>query len=800
MKLIEEYQDHQEIYNKGYRFNPDEDVFFTENVGTFVYPEGEKYKNWSVKPIDKNAYLNERMKEMGIKEADNHFELIDQNNEKSTTPIFTANKHGDIEILQYGLNRKIHTYEVKSTSAGTVLEWCVQKRLNPNITPFTEGKYDFKEAINTPFWHPNLIQAFEEKEAIPTLVITEGQFKAFKACHEGIPTVGLTSISHFRDKKLKSIHPEIIDFIRACGVENIIILWDGDSRNISQKDIENGNDLTNRPGQFFGYARAIKKLIQKFFPPKKLTIYFSTINTDDIPTAPKGIDDLLSVPKISTADVVDDFQKIGMRPGFYISWINITGENGEKELRKWFNLAYVSDFYQYHKERIKLNNFVYYGTTYKIEKDIPVQEVSKDLKEFKLIGNGFYRLMDCTVVIGKNGETGLEKRLIPFKPEIIKLLHGKDALHKIEVFKGFTNVPNHVEYKQIINGEWNLYFDVQHETRDGDFPTISKLLKHVFQEHYDNEMILDYITVLYRYPMQKLPIICLLSEEQGTGKSTFLFLMKLIFKQNMAIISNAEITGEFNSHWTSKLIAACEETIFEKKDAYEKLKAYSTQKTLQMHEKNKTPYEIPCMLHFILCSNHERDFMKISRYDRRLWVRKVHPFKKKEEDADVNFDQKLEDEVPAFVNFIQNREVKYKEKGALYFHEADFQTSAFQTLVENSEPGVIKDLRMKIQEYFERYNCTELNIGIKDLKRHFDINVGANSDKWFSEQIVTLLKAKRCEMPTTYSFLVYDPNSLDFSRLERAKGRYFTFQAADFGSVPQTNPIQLEITEEDCPY
>lgn len=47
--------------------------------------------------------------------------------------------------------------------------------------------------------------------------------------------------------------------------------------------------------------------------------------------------------------------------------------------------------------------------------------------------------------------------------------------------------------------------------------------------HFLIPPFLDYLQLLYLYPIQKLPILLLVSEERNTGKSTFLNFLKAIF-------------------------------------------------------------------------------------------------------------------------------------------------------------------------------------------------------------------------------------------------------------------------------
>lgn len=778
MKLKDEFKIHQEIFNQGYRFNPDDEIFYTTDLKKFIVPPN--YEDWKVQEINKDAYRNERLKELGINPKKNipTVEIIDHDGAKFESEIFIGNIHGDLEIIQYDLHRKAIMYERGSTSAGTRWGYCVQKRINPLYEPFVEGKYDFSEARNAPFWHPSMIDKFENKEEVKTLVITEGQIKAFKAVQDGIDTVGLTSISHFRDSQTKELHTEIIEFIHVCKVKQVIILWDGDCQNISIKDLDENREVQRRPAMFYSFAKSIRDSIYRITTPKKVRVYHATIKSDDIPGNPKGIDDLLTTKGISAKDIVKDFKNIGEIPGYYIKWLDISTVAGVKDMREFYRLTSVYSFYGHHEGVIKGNPFNYYGNTYKIEEGKPVLEISADLKEYKLIGTEFYRLMKVPMPSGRDGDIVLEERLKPWKKEIINMQHGKDAVHKIESYDGFTNIPNHIEYQQVINNSWNLYVNVKHEKREGDWPTIRTLLSHIFQEQFDNDMILDYITVLYRFPMQKLPILALLSEEQGTGKSTFIFLMKLIFKQNMTIVANSEIVSDFNSNWISSLIVACEESIFERAEAYEKLKSLSTAKTVSRNEKNKAQDEIPCMLHFIFASNHPDDFMKISKYDRRLWAVKVHPFKKKTEKADITFDKRLEDELPAFIHFLENREITYIESGELFFHQTDFQTDAFTNLVNNSEPGLVKNLREELKDYFLKYEVTELKLQTKDLYNHF--GVSQRFDLYYLRKVLQSYFNADTGKQGRYSFFIENHADLDAPLTVSGRGRLLEFKYEDF--------------------
>lgn len=770
MKLLQEFEKYQSLWNKGFRFNPEEEVFYTSEPRTFKAPLG--FESWEVKTLDKEEYLNERLQELGITEEENSIQILDKENKKITSKIFQANKFGDIEIIQFSLKRQSFIYEKSTTSAGTRFEYCVQRRLNPLYTDFTEGKYDFSEAKNTPFWHPELIQDFEEKKEVETLVITEGQFKAYKATKDGIKTVGLTSISHFRDGQTKGLHTEIIEFIHMCKVKKVIILWDADCKSISSKHLENQEELTRRPSQFYHFARSIKDELQTIFSRKKLQIFFATIK-DDIITEPKGIDDLLCVKNIPEKDIVKDFDQVGQLPGYYIDWINITTKEGEKAMRYYFNLHSVYAFYNFHASLITNKNFVFYGTTYRVENSVPVVEVDKDLKKYMRIGSDYFRLIQKEEY-NKHGDViGEYEVLTPWKPAEIRRDFGKEALDNVIKLDGFVNVPNNVDYKQIINNKWNLYSEMSHEIKQGDFPIIKQFLIHIFGDQY--EYGLDYIQLMYTMPRQKLPVLALVSKEQGTGKSTFLKFLFKIFQSNMTFVTPDDILGDWTSHWVSKLVVASEETFFEKKDAMEKIKNLSTAEKVMRNERFVNSELIDCFLKFVFCSNYEDDFIKLNEDDTRFWIRKINKIEQSQKI--LNIEDKFSEEMPAFLHYLLNREISYKEKDRMWFDLDDLVTDAYRNIVAHSEPGIIKDLRLQFEEYFSKFQTEELRICVKDLKQYF----GAKGNDYYLNKILKeYFKTDKESNASRYEFLLDNPQEVNKPYKIKGRGRYFTFKKKDF--------------------
>ena len=149
-----------------------------------------------------------------------------------------------------------------------------------------------------------------------------------------------------------------------------------------------------------------------------------------------------------------------------------------------------------------------------------------------------------------------------------------------------TNSPSHIDYKEcIINGIgdrfYNEYRPIGHIPEEGTWAHIEELLRHIFGEQY--EMGLDYIQLLYMKPLQQLPILLLVSQETGTGKSTFCKFLKEVFGSNALPLTTDILENRFNSYWTGKLLVYVEEQESDSKEVRKqsaKLKNTVTAETL----------------------------------------------------------------------------------------------------------------------------------------------------------------------------------------------------------------------------
>jgi len=222
------------------------------------------------------------------------------------------------------------------------------------------------------------------------------------------------------------------------------------------------------------------------------------------------------------------------------------------------------------------------------------------------------------------------------------------------------------------------------------------LLRHIFGEQY--ELGIKYMKVLYEHPKQILPILVLVSEERGTGKTTFLNWLKMLFGDNMVIINPENISSQFNSSYATKNIAAIEESLFDSMQATEKLKNLSTQKTILINTKNVQEYSVPSFLKIIITANNEDKFAKIDNPEIRYWVRKI-PVINNSKNKNNSIETNLKNEIPYFLKYLLDiGEINLLET-RMVFKPDEIKTEQLEHVKNQSLPVLQKDLMIKLDEY-----------------------------------------------------------------------------------------------------
>ena len=266
-----------------------------------------------------------------------------------------------------------------------------------------------------------------------------------------------------------------------------------------------------------------------------------------------------------------------------------------------------------------------------------------------------------------------------------------------------------------------MYTELNHEMEPGEWPNIEKFLRHIFQSKNTSgetmyEFGLDYIQLSYFNPTQRLPILCPVSRERNTGKSTFLNFLQLIFQENMSILDNERFTGKFTSHFVHKLVVALDEGFIpiEQKLMKERIKNYSTGRTVWLEGKGSNASEIYNFMHLIMCSNDETNFMQIDEGENRFCVLKV---------PTLTFDdpgilQKMEQEIPHFLHFLKNRSLYYPTgQGRFSFNPTVYETEALRVIQERTQNFLPKQVKDFLNEMFRMTGQAYLDYSPKDIVR-----------------------------------------------------------------------------------
>ncbi len=298
-------------------------------------------------------------------------------------------------------------------------------------------------------------------------------------------------------------------------------------------------------------------------------------------------------------------------------------------------------------------------------------DISKE--EFIRVGTTLYKLVNQPRLNG-----GYVKKRIVWNNETLRQDYGKHFLATVPKYDGFCTVPDHVNYRPVVDKFLNLYEPINYKPMEGDFPSIRSLVEHIFGEQY--ELGMDYLQLLYLQPIQKLPILLLVSEERNTGKSTFLNFLKALFQNNVTFNTNEDFRSQFNSDWAGKLLIVVDEVLLSRREDSERLKNLSTTLSYKVEAKGKDRDEIAFFAKFVLCSNNEYLPVIIDAGETRYWVRKIDRL----QIDDTDFLQKLKAEIPAFLYHLQHRQLSTEKESRMWFATSLLHTEALQKIIRSN--------------------------------------------------------------------------------------------------------------------
>ena len=328
---------------------------------------------------------------------------------------------------------------------------------------------------------------------------------------------------------------------------------------------------------------------------------------------------------------------------------------------------------------------------------------------FERIGTTYYK-----IVRQPNAAGQLIERSIPWTIEAIRQDYGKDFLANVPKYDGFCCVPSHLDYQPVVGNFKNKYTPLSHIPTEGKWPCIESLVRHIFGEQY--ALGLDYLQILYTMPLQKLPILLLVSEERNTGKSTFLNFLKLLFEANVTFNTNENFRSQFNDDWNGKLIIVVDEVLLNKREDSERLKNLSTTRNYKMEAKGRDREEVSFFAKFVLCSNNEYLPVVIDPGETRYWVRKIP----KLITDDTTFLEKIRYEIPAFLHALTYRRLSTAEESRMWFAPGLIDTDALQKIIRANRNRVELELAELLLDIMASMHVDTVNFCFNDILNLFD--------------------------------------------------------------------------------
>jgi len=386
------------------------------------------------------------------------------------------------------------------------------------------------------------------------------------------------------------------------------------------------------------------------------------------------------------------------------------------------------------------------------------------------VGTTYYKTIEKPTISGDKLQI-----LTKWSRETIIHDHEKKYLSKIPKYDGFCCIPEHINYRKFIDGFYNLYNEIPFQPASGEIqkeniPFSINFMSHIFGEQL--EFGLDYIKILLLYPTQILPILCLVSKERSTGKTTFIKWMKEVFGLNMTYIKGDSFGSQFNSDWASMLLVAIDEVFFDKKEITERLKYLSTTNKDKIEAKGKDREEAEFFAKFILCSNNEDNFIQIDENEIRFWIRKINPIKQE----NTEFLKNLITEIPQFLKFLKDRKFSTQKFTRMWFTPAQIRTKALQKLVfKNANKLELKIIEL-LYEFFESNEDQEIHVVPQDILSM--VNRMFRPTYWTRNDVRNVLKDS-WKLEPQKNGLTYIRYDIDFSGnfyQNNAVGRFFSIK------------------------
>lgn len=726
-------------------------------------------------------YLEQRLKELSITpEINTHVirRKVGDDWLEEKVPFFDADVDGNIQIHYHNLLGLRYTWKKEDQKYPIPF---VRKRLR--VQPKPDQKYSQPPGSGQfPFFTPRVLEKYRKcKEAvnidgsiidpIETLFVVEGEFKAFKGDMAGLDIIGIPSIHGFYNGDVRGkLHEDIQELIITCGVTKIVFLVDADLLSVRW---EEKKDLAKRPESFFAAVKLFRESLQLLLDDENIPlhlVYLMHLQSKFMNDA-KGLDDLLVKYSAVHDDILKDLNQFQFAKQYFSGKIINDTNKDLANLRKYLGLHDEQEFYKCYGDFIGDREFLFKGKRYEYDKE--KREVyfvrHEDADKYMRIGPDWVKVVRKVNRYGKVEEEIKAWSIAEINRDYKVGKNSDFFISQLSRFDDFCNVPAwNGDYKRVHNGQYNLCAPLSWDYIAGAIPNTYKFLKHVFQGtatlELDDEgkvarenpligdqftVILDWLSILLRHPKHMLPVPILVSKENGTGKSTFLKWLNMIWGSNMCILGNDQFKMKFNGHYITKFLIAIDEGFLDvdKKAEKERLKQLVTATTAYLENKGMNVTRIDYYGHLIICSNDADRVMKIDEGESRWFVVKVPVIPRKKVlgkqlidagetilegtpvdpaktyevmDADPDLEEKMMKEIPAMLHFLKERQIFHPRVSRLWFKPEWFITDQMRVIVEATKNRVDRVFEDWIADQFLLYKLTTLRYPLSYLTEVFN--------------------------------------------------------------------------------
>lgn len=158
----------------------------------------------------------------------------------------------------------------------------------------------------------------------------------------------------------------------------------------------------------------------------------------------------------------------------------------------------------------------------------------------------------------------------------------------------------------------------------GDVSRFLDHVKYLFPEGDEGGILLDYLAYQVQAPGEKVHWAVLLEGDQGTGKSYFATVMRLVLgSHNVKMVHNDQLHETFTGWQRNTQLIIVEEMMAKARlELMNKLKPMITEPWCTIREMYRPPYEQPNRFNFLFFTNH-RDSILIDNSDRRYCILKT---------------------------------------------------------------------------------------------------------------------------------------------------------------------------------